>query len=335
MGFLLGFGLCSFLFSWVLFISRGNTDSDGVVVTLKFAHVLPTNHPVHQGIEFFADRLSTLSDGQMETVIYPSGQLGDETKCIENIQIGTLDLTKTSTSTMGNFLSLMKVFSLPYLFREEAHYWRVLEGSIGQEMLEAIAERDDGTQTGFIGLGYFDSGSRSFYADVPILKPDDFRGKKFRIMRDPVTMDTVDALGGSPTPIPWGELYTALKQGVVDGAENNPPSIVSARHSEISKYYMLTHHSRIPDIVIVSQKTWDRLSSQQKQWLKQAMADATQYQRGIWAESSQHAMDQMRAEGVTIHEVELKPFVTAVQPVIEKYAVGQLREWYDRIQEQP
>ncbi len=315
-------------------ISRNQTTqghSEGSSRVLKFAHGLPTNHPVHIGIEHMAKRLEEISGGQMKLVIFPSGQMGDETKCIEQVQMGTLAMTKTSAAPMGNFVSIMKVFSLPYMFDDSEHYWSVLEGEIGHELLDRLAIRDDGKNSGFLGLGYFDSGSRNFYATYPIHTPADMKGKKFRVMRDPVAMDLVEALGGSPTPIPWGELYTALKQGVVDGAENNPPSIVSSRHSEVCKYLSLDAHSRIPDMVVVSDKIWQRLSEQERTWLKQAMAEATTFQRELWQKATVAAMEEMEKEGVTILKVDTTPYREAVKPVIKKHATGDVKIYYDRI----
>ena len=300
--------------------------------TLKFAHGLSTTHPVHAGIEYMAKRLDELSGGEMKLVIFPSEQMGNETKCIEQVQMGTLAMTKTSAAPMGNFVSLMKVFSLPYMFNDSDHYWKVLEGEIGQELLVRLAVRDDGEGSGIIGLGYFDSGSRNFYSKDPISGPADMVGKKFRVMRDPVAMDLVEALGATPNPIPFGELYTALKQGVVDGAENNPPSITSSKHYEICKYLTLDAHSRIPDMVIISDKVWGDLNEQEKAWLKQAMAEATVFQRKLWGEATQKSLDEIKQAGVTITEVDTQPYRDAVQPVIKKHATGEIKKFYDRIQ---
>jgi len=275
--------------------------------TLKFAHGLPTNHPVHAGIVYLGKRLEEISGGKMKIIIFPSGQMGDETRCIEQVQRGSLAMTKTSTAPMGNFVSLMKVFSLPYLFDDSEHFWYVLQGEIGKELLQRLSSRDNGKDSGFTGLGYFDSGSRNFYATFPIKTPADMKGKKFRVMRDPVAMDLVEALGGSPTPIPWGELYTALKQGVVDGAENNPPCIVSSRHSEICKYLTLDAHSRIPDMVVISKRVWNKLDQQEQAWLTQAMKEASEYQHNLWAEATQKALQEMKNDGVTILEVDTTP----------------------------
>lgn len=331
-GVLIGVISCSLIFSTFSNHSETANSHTPLVRSLKLAHALPANHPVHQGLEYMAKRVAELSGGHLEIILFPSGQLGDETKCIEQVQKGTLAMTKTSAAPMGNFVEAFKVFSLPYLFRDANHYWDVLDGSIGKEMLERLNTNRDGNATGIVGLGYFDSGSRNFYSKTPIFHTDDMKGKKFRVMRDPVAMDMVEAMGGSPTPIPWGELYTALKQGVVDGAENNPPSIVSSRHSEISKHLTLNAHTRIPDIIIISDRIWSRLSDLEKKHLRQAMAEASAYQRELWEAATQQALRSLKEEGVAIHKIDDSSFRDAVKPVVEKHAVGEIREIYDSIQ---
>ena len=208
-----------------------------------------------------------------------------------------IDATKVSAAPIGNFVPAYSVFSLPYLFRDEDHFWKVLEGPVGEEMLEVLATRGDGSPSGLHGLGYFDSGSRSFYTVNPVNSPSDLEGKKIRVMNDPVAMDMVQAMGGSPTPIAFGELYTALKQGTVDGAENNPPSFVTSRHYEICKHYMLNHHSRIPDVILIGSDVWDSLSSAEKSWLEQAIDHASKFQRELW----KNVHDEGRQLGIAIN----------------------------------
>ncbi len=327
-GFLSGLLLCIFVFAGFL---SDHMRNGGTETSLKFAHALPTNHPVHLGIEFFAERVGELSGGDIEVVVFPSGQLGDETKSIENIQNGTLDLTKTSTATLGNFLTIMKLFSLPYLFEDSEHYWQVLNGEIGNELLAAISKRNDGESSGIVGLGYFDSGSRCFYTTRPIRTPEDLQGMKLRVARDPVAMDIVSAFGASPTPIPWGEIYTALKQGVVDGAENNLPSFFAARHYEVCKYFTFDHHTRIPDIIVMSEASWQKLNDQQKQWITQAMQDATIYQRQVWQEAEVETIDALLTAGVELIDVNIDAFRAATGSVIENYAEGSVATYYNRI----
>jgi tripartite ATP-independent transporter DctP family solute receptor len=264
--------------------------------------------------------------------IYPSGQLGDETKCLEQLQLGTLDMTKTSAGVMGNFVKSMKVFSIPYLFRDEAHYGSVLDGEVGAELLNILGTRDDGAPTGFKGICYYDGGSRNFYTNREVNTPEDLKGLKIRTMQDPVAMDMVSAMGASPTPIPWGELYTALKQGVVDGAENNPPSIVSSRHYEAAKFLVMDHHSRIPDIVIMSAKRWAQFSKQEQDWIMQAAEESKELQKTLWKASTAAAVEVMTAAGVKIVETDTELFKQASMPAIEKHLKGEIAVYYNKIQ---
>lgn len=327
-GVLLGIVTASLLFA---FLDSGGDSSS--VRKLKVAHGLPTSHPVHAGIEHLATRLSALSSGSLELEIFPNGQLGSETQTMEQLQAGTLDIAKGSAAPISNFVSVCKAFSLPYLFRDESHYWAVLNGNIGREVLAALATNDSGRPSGFRGLTYYDAGSRNFYAEVPVLTPEDLVGLKIRVQNDPVAMDMVEAMGGAPTPVAWGELYTALQQGVVDGAENNPPSFVSSRHFEVCKEFSFDHHSRVPDILLIASKTWDGLSEQEQAWLEQAAAESSEFQRAEWAAGVEEAMETMKANGVTIHEPSIEPFMESTQPVRDKYATGELSDLVKRIGE--
>lgn len=313
---LTGVVAASGVFSWL-----GGTRSQETtgVRVLKVAHGLPVGHPVHKGLEEFKRLAGERSGGKLKINIFPSEQLGSETQCLEKIQAGTLDITKVSAAAVGNFVPAYQVFSLPYIFRDEAHYWAVLEGAIGAEMLEVLETRGDGSPSGLHGLGYFDSGSRSFYTVKPVATAADLQGKKIRVMADQVAMDMVQAMGGSPTPISFGELYTALKQGTVDGAENNPPSFVSSRHYEICKYYALNHHTRIPDVIVASSKLWESLSSQERGWLESSVRDAGKFQRELWKTETENSLALLRKEGVNIIEPDPESFRAASSSIVEKY----------------
>ncbi len=328
-GLLVGLVVASLLFT--LLGSRGS-DSDRAIRQLKVAHALPPSHPVHAGMEHMATRLAEISGGAIRVDIFPNGQLGTETQTIEQLQSGTLDIAKSSAAPFGNFISVFKVFSLPYLFRNEDHFWQVLEGEIGQSLLQEVELNDNGEPSGLRGLTYYDSGSRNFYGKQPFLSPADLEGVKIRVMNDPVAMDMVSALGGAPTPVSWGELYTALQQGVVDGAENNPPSFVASRHFEVCKYFVFDHHSRIPDMLVISSQTWSELSAQEREWLMQAAQESSVFQRDAWAAAVEESLAVMRAEGVEIHEVDMAPFMAATEPVREKYAEGKIKDLMNRIQ---
>lgn len=328
-GFLVGLVAASLLFALTK-PSGGDVSAD--VRRLKVAHSLPVSHPVHAGIEHFAQRLAFHSEGRIRLEIFPNGQLGSETQTLEQMQSGTLDAAKVGGATLGSFISVAKIFSLPYLFRDSEHYWAVLDGDLGRELLDELATAGSGRPSGFRGLAYYDAGSRSFYAQKPILHPDDLDGMKIRVMNDPVAIDTMKALGASPTPISWGELYTALQQGVVDGAENNTPSFVSSRHFEVCKEFSLNHHSRVPDVLIISETTWMTLSEEERDWVVQAAVESSVFQRQAWAAGVAEALEIMQAEGVTIHDVDVAPFMEATGPVRERYATGEIEPFLERIQ---
>lgn len=277
------------------------------LTVLKLAHTLDTSHSVHKGMVHMAERLEEYSDGQMRLDIYPSGQLGSEREMVELVQIGSLDMTKVSTSPLEAFVPIMKIFSLPYVFRSRDHSLKVLDSEIGQKLLES-------TEVARLrGLGYYDAGSRSIYmVDTPVESPADLDGQKIRVMKSQTAVQMVSALGGSATPISWGELYTALQQGVVDGAENNPPSFHLSRHYETCKYYALNEHTMVPDILLMSLRSWNALNPQQQEWLQKAVKDSVAHQRILWQEATMLALQEVEAAGVIVTRPDKKPFMDAV-----------------------
>lgn len=332
-GFLAGVLASSLLYAW---IARGHRAEDRHARrTLRVAHVLPTAHPVHRALEFMAQRVGVLSNGDLKLEIFPGEQLGTETQCLEQVQAGTLAITKVSAGAIGNFVSVYKVLSLPYLFKDGEHCWRVLEGAVGTELLRALATADNGAQSGLRGLCFYDAGTRNFYSREPILTPADLKGKKIRVMNDPVAMDLIRTFGGAPTPIAWGELYSALQQGIVDGAENNPPSLLASRHFEICKHFTLNHHTRIPDVVIISAKIWSELGPEEQAWIQQAAEESSRFQRKLWEEESAKTLAALKEAGVTIHQPEVEPFRRAAEPLLEKYGRGIIGEWVQRISGSP
>jgi tripartite ATP-independent transporter DctP family solute receptor len=308
-----------------LLASCGQNDNSQV---LKLAHGLDNKHPVHRAMVFFAERLEQYSDGAMQVQIYPSGQLGDERELIELIQIGSIDFTKVSASSLEPFIPRMKIFLTPYLFRDGTHLWQVLQGPIGQTLLNA------GTPYRIQGLGYYDAGSRSFYTtEQPVTTPDDLAGLKIRVMNSPSAVAMVKSMGGSPTPISWGELYTSLQQGVVDGAENNLPSFYLSKHYEVAKYLILDEHTSIPDVVITGTKSWERFSPQQRQWVKRAMRDSVAYERKLWQQASQESLAAVREAGVTVVEADKGLFVDSVKPIHDAVAASEYGELFRKIRE--
>ena len=281
---------------------------------LKLAHGLDPSHPVHQAMVYMAQRCKEISNGDLTIEIYPSGQLGSEQQCVELLQIGSLAITKVSAAVMESFVEDFKVLGLPYVFRSREHSFKVLDGEIGKELLRS-------TEPYWIrGLCFYDAGSRSFYTiDKPVYSPDDLKGLKIRVMKSITAMEMVKALGGSPTPISWGELYTALQSGVVDGAENNPPSFYTSHHYEVCKYYSLNEHTTVPDVLIVSMKVWNKLSEQEKEWLQQAADESVPVERKLWAESEKESLEAVEEAGVTIIHPDKKPFADKVAPLLDSY----------------
>ena len=315
---------------FALFVRSQNLagQESGQRIVLKLGHSLDTSHPVHAGMEFMAQELAKKSGGTVVLEIYPNGQLGSETECIEQLQRGALAMTKTSAAPMEGFIPEMGVFGIPYIFKDADHYWRVLEGPIGKEM--ALA----GEAVGLRGLCYYDAGSRSFYTtNTPVLSPDDLTGLKIRVMKSKTMMDMVDALGGSPTPIPWGELYTALQQKMVDGAENNLPSFYTNRHFEVARHFSIDEHSRVPDILLMSSVVWNRLPVYVQQWVQEAADASSRYQRDLWAQKTAEALAAVKEEGVQVYYPDKAAFVQKVAAMHQSYEGTVLGQMLTRILE--
>ncbi len=283
-------------------------------IVLKLAHVLDTGHSVHQGMVHMAERLDHYSNGSMRIDIYPSGQLGAERETVELVQIGSLAMTKVSAAPLESFVPAMQVFSIPYVFRNREHYFKALDSQVGKELLASVEVAR------LKGMGYYDSGSRSFYmVDTPIESPIDIKGKKIRVMKSQTAVKMIAAMGGGATPISWGELYTALQQGVVDGAENNPPSFYLSGHYEVCKYYALNEHTSVPDMLLMSSHIWNSLNEQQQEWLQMAVDDSVAYQRELWRVSTEEALAAVQAAGVIVTYPDKQPFMEAVEEMKASY----------------
>ncbi len=315
---------CLFVFL-ILGMSLGCDNTDRVK-TLKLAHGLDVKHSVHLAMVKMSQDLDSISNGQMRLEIYPNQQLGTERQCLELLQLGALDMTKVSVGVLENFAPRMKVLGLPFIFRDREHSFQVLDGPIGQQLL------DEGEKYWLKGLGYYDAGARSFYTkNRPVHKPQDLEGLKIRVMESVTAMDMVSGLGGAPTPISWGELYTSLQQGVVDGAENNPPSFYLSRHYEVCKYYSLDEHTVLPDALLIATHTWAKLSEEQQSWLKQAVDLSVTYQRKLWAISEKEALDAVQKAGVEILRPDKTLFAQKLKSGLDKYKED--KEFYALIQQ--
>lgn len=300
--------ICASLFA---LLSAGATAAEKV--TLKLAHNLERSHVVHQAFEEMAKEVKQLSDGKMTIRIYPSSQMGSARETMELLQNGALDMTKGSASDLESFDNVYAIYNLPFLFKDQAHFNKVVFGEVGKEIMDSTKEK------GFFALSAYVAGTRSFYAKKPITKPDDLKGLKIRVQASPTTIKMIELMGGSPTPISFGEVYTAMQQGVVDGAENNVPSWVQTRHIEIAKVFSEDEHASIPDFLVISTKTWDKLTPEQQQILTKAATDSQVYQQKLWDKIDADTRAQAKAMGGEIVKVDKAPFRAAVQPLFDDF----------------
>lgn len=317
--------ICSLLFG-VVFLFTG-CKSDSNVRIIRLGHGLDVTHSVHQAMLQTDVYLNELSEGKMRLQIYPNQQLGSERECLELLQIGSLDMTKVSGAVLENFAPKLKIFGLPFLFDNKDHLFKVLDGTIGKELLK------EGEEYWLKGVGFYDSGSRSFYTkERPVEQPEDLEGLKIRVQESVSAFDMVKQLGASPTPISWGELYTALQQGVVDGAENNPPSFYLSRHYEVCKYYSIDEHTMIPDVLLVSTHLWDRLSSEEQGWLQKAIDQSIPYQRDLWIQSENESLQAVIEAGVEVTYPKKNRFQEATQKMYQDFKKDpQMAELIERI----
>jgi tripartite ATP-independent transporter DctP family solute receptor len=318
------------LLAWGLWTAAASPEASAHL--LRLGHGLNREHAVHRAMEFMAQDVFTRSGGRLRIEVYPDEQLGPERDLIELVQIGSLAMTKVSTAPLESFSPRLRVFSLPYLFRDQDHYWQVLDGPVGEELLGASLPYR------LKGLTYYDSGSRSFYVNKrrrrPVRTPDDLAGLSIRVQRSRSAVRLIELLGAKPVPIPWGELYTALDTGTVDGAENNAPSIYTSRQHEVTSYYALNEHTFVPDMVMIGRDTWERLSPQEQEWLETSAHASSLHQRVLWNESVDLSLREIEAAGVTVlRDVDKEAFRARAAPMYEdpEYATPEIRDLVERI----
>jgi len=301
------FFLCLFI---ITIVSCGRKVEEGK--SLKLAHSLSVDHPVHIAMEYFAERVKEKSSGALRIKIYSGSQLGSERQALELLQIGSLAMTKVSSAVMENFSPKLRVFGYPYLFRDKEHRYSFYDSNIGEQLLL------DGEKYWLHGLTYFDAGSRSFYfKNTAVETPEDLKGKKIRVMQSQMSISLVKSLGGSPTPVSWAELYTSLQQGVVDGAENNLPSFYTSKHYEICKNFSVDQHTAIPDILVISSSIYEKLSLQEKKWINESAKEAAVKERELWEAAEEEALSEIKKAGVKVNYPDKKKFQKQSETVIE------------------
>ena len=262
--------------------------STASALDIKSSDVHPMGYPTTDAIEYMGGLLNSWTNGRMNVKIFHSMQLGGEKEALEQVQVGALEMTRVSVGVVGPIVEDFNAFNLPYFFRSVDRMHKVVDGKIGSYLLNKLEAG------GLIGLGYMDAGSRSFYNSVrPITSLDDLKGLKIRVMQNPIFIEMVNAMGGNGLPIAFNELYTAIQTGVVDGAENNPPSYESGKHYEVAKYYTLTEHLMVPEIFVLSKKVWDTLSPLDQQLIRKASALTVERERALWAAREQVSLDKL------------------------------------------
>lgn len=299
-------------------------------VTLRSSDTHPDGYPTVEGVKAMAASVKEKSAGRICIEVFPSSQLGEEKDTIEQTQFGVIDMVRASFGTFNDIVPITQTFSLPYLFRSEDHMHKVMDGPIGEEVAEAFAEKD------LVVLAYYDGGARSFYnSQKAIDSIDDLKGMKFRVMQNDVFVDMMSALGANATPMPYGEVYSAIQTGVIDGAENNYPSYDSSGHAEVAKYFTLDQHLMVPELVAISKLSWEKLSPEDQEILRQAGRESAKVQHKLWAEQERASEEKVTAAGAeVIKDIDKMPFIEAMAPVYEKYVTTpETQDLVKRIQE--
>jgi tripartite ATP-independent transporter DctP family solute receptor len=300
-------------------------------LVLKATDVHPLGYPTVEAVVRMGKKLEAATNGRLSIQMYPAMQLGGEKEMIEQAQVGALQIARISVGPMGPIVPEMNVFNLPFIFRDTAHMEKVIDGPIGAEILQKLT---DHPTAGLIGLCWMNAGSRHVYnSKHPINTVEDLKGLKIRMMGNPLFVDTMNSLGGNGIAMGFDQLISALQTGVVDGAENNEPSYASGQHYRYAKYYSMTGHLMIPEILVFSKRTWSTLSKEDQDLVMKLAGEAQQEQRGLWYEMEKKALTQIKEGGGEINEVsDRKPFQAAVKPVWDKYA-GQHAALIQRIQD--
>ncbi len=297
--------------------SSDKAASSGEQMTLRYAENQPEDYPTTKGAYKFAELVKEKTNGRINIEVYHSAQLGDEKAVLEQLQYGGIDFARASISPIAEFDPDLNVLQLPYLYRDSDHMWKVLDGEIGDKLLAGLEK------TNIIGLSWYDAGARNFYVTGHEIKSvADMKDLKIRVQESSMMMDMVKALGASPTPMAYGEVYSSLQTGVIDGAENNWPSYESTSHYEVAPYYVLDEHSRVPEIQMVSKKLWDSLSADDQKIIRECAEESAKFEREEWAKREKASEEKVRQGGATITELtpEAKQgFKDAMQPLYEKY----------------
>jgi len=283
---------------------------------LKAADVHPPGYPTVVAVENMGKKLAAATKGELTIQMFPNSVLGGEKEMIEQTQVGAIQILRTSLGPIGPVVPEVNVFNMPFVFKSVKQMRDVIDGPIGQELLDKISA----SPVKLVGLAWMDGGSRSLYTKKPVRTPADLKGQKIRMMGNPLFVDTMNAMGGNGISMGYGEVFTALQTGVIDGAENNPPSLYTANHYKAgAKYYTQTNHLIIPEILVMSKVSYDKLTKDQQALIKKLAREAQFEQRELWDKAVAEYTAKLKAEGVEFIEIDTKPFYDATAPVRAKY----------------
>ncbi|MCR4822919.1 MAG: TRAP transporter substrate-binding protein [Treponema sp.] len=289
-------------------------------MVLRYAENQAQDYPTTQAAYKFAELVEQKTNGRIHIDVYHGGQLGDEKAVIEQLQFGAIDFTRVSLSPLSEFEKSLNVLQLPYLYKDAAQMWRVLEGDIGENFLKSV------DKAGLIGLSWFDAGARNFYnSKKAVTKLEDLKGMKIRVQESKLMMGMVAALGASATPMAYGEVYSGLQTGVIDGAENNWPSYDSVSHYEVAKYYVNDEHTRVPEMQMVSKITWEKFSPEDQAIIKECALESAKLERELWAAKEKASEEKVKAAGSVITELEpgeKEKFQAAMAPLYTQFGAG-------------
>jgi len=282
----------------------------------KASDVHPLGYPTVEAIVRMGKKLEAQTNGRISIQMYPQMQLGGEKEMIEQAQVGALQIARISVGALGPVIDELNVFNMPFIFRDEQHMRKVIDGPIGAELLEKISANP---ATRLIALGWMDAGTRNVYSNKPVTKPSDLKGMKVRMMGNPIFVETMNAMGGNGVAMGFNELYSAMQTGVVDGAENNEPTVLAQNHYQVAKVYSLTGHLIIPEMFVFSKRTWEALTPQDQALVKKLSRETQLEQRQLWDEKTAKATEELKAKGVQFVPADKEAFFKATQPVRDKY----------------
>ena len=283
---------------------------------LKSHDTHPAGYPTVAAVESMGKKLEAATQGRIKIQTFPGAVLGQEKEAVEQVQLGAIQMARISLGVIGPVVPEVDVFNMPFVFRDIAHMRAVIDGPVGDELLGKVTA----SPARLVALGWMDGGARSLYTKKPVRTPADLKGQKVRMMGNPLFVDTMNAMGGNGIAMAYGEVFTSLQTGVIDGAENNPPSYFTANHYNTpAKYYSQTNHLIIPEILVMSKVAWDKLSPADQTLVKKLAREAQLEQRQLWDKSVADYTAKLKAAGVEFINIDNKPFFDATAPVRAKY----------------